>query len=84
MALTQRLMMPDIVPNEIAQQIAEHILLSSIEDVEWLTIGEMTSDYFEYGEGKSFEHIYKVDESAVWDQVDYWLRKSKVTITFED
>jgi len=76
--------MTNVVPNDIAKAIAEHILLASIQDVEWLTVGEMTSDYFEYGEGKPFEHIYKVDESAVWDQVDYWLTRSNVNITFEE
>jgi hypothetical protein len=84
MVQMQRLVMTEIVPKEIAQQIAEHILLSSMEDVEWLTVGEMTSDYFEYGQGKHLERIYNQHQVDVWDQVDYWLTRSKVTITFEE
>lgn len=73
--------MRHLIPDSEIKRIAEAILWSHVEDIEWLSIAEMTSDKLEAAEWP----IDSVDEEeAVWHRVDAMLKKAKITITFED
>jgi hypothetical protein len=70
-----------MIPDSEIRRIAEAIILSHTEDIEWLSIAEMTSDKLEAAEWP----IDSVDEEeAIWHRVDSWISKAKITITFED
>jgi vacuolar-type H+-ATPase subunit H len=59
-----------------AREIAEHIILDAISDIEWLTIGEMTEDEAD-----------ALDEEAYADlrrEVDGLITKAVITITFPE
>jgi hypothetical protein len=68
------------IPDLEIQRFAESIILSATEDIEYLSVAEMTSDMLEAGEWP----IASTEEAeAVWDRVDAMLNKAKITITFE-
>ena len=67
------------IPDSEIQRIAEDIILSHAEDIEYLSIIEMTSDKLEAAEWpiESSE-----EEEAIWERVDNMISKAVVTIIF--
>ena len=74
--------MPEI-PREVLEAIATRILTTQLEDVEYLTVTEMTDDYF-YDRLPDLIHIYESDDEALWRKVDDLVRKAKITIKFPE
>jgi len=69
------------IPDSEIKHIAENIILAATEDIEYLTVTEMTSDMLDAAEWP----IDSTDEEeAVWHRVAKMIDKARVTITFKD
>lgn len=70
-----------VVPDSEIKRIASAIIEAHTEDIEWLSLAEMTSNMLEAAEWP----IDTVDEEEeIWNRVDKMLKKAVITITFED
>lgn len=67
--------------NIIARQVAEHIILSHTEDIEWLSICEMSSDLLAE---KGYLLASDKDCEEFFHNVDAWISKAKVTVEFPE
>lgn len=74
-------MSKQLVPDSEIRRIAEDIILSHTEDIEYLSITEMSSDMLEAAEWP-IESNEELEE--IYHRVDAWISKAKITITFED
>ncbi len=69
------------IPDSEIKRIAEDIILSHADDIEYLSITEMTSDMLaEVG----WLSDSTDEEEAIWHRVDDMIGKAKITVTFED
>lgn len=69
-----------MIPNSLIKEIAERIILSHTEDIEYLSINEMTFDMLA-------NHEVALELSAqdtVVNAVDALVRKAKVTVEFPE
>lgn len=76
--------MKRIITDEVIKAVAESIIYSKLDDHDYLGVTEMIDDYFRYGGGEDYKHIYVKDDEKIWRQVDEMLSKARITITFED
>jgi hypothetical protein len=71
-----------MISDAVIEEIALNILYSSIEDQEFLTTVEMTSDFFEYGAGEQMLAEYRDHDEETWHRVHDLMATAQVTITF--
>ncbi len=74
-----------LLTDTLAKDLAEYILLGQVEDVEYLTVWEITSDHFTFGEDqekKAWEDLTDEEQEAFIKKVDSYISKATVTITF--
>jgi hypothetical protein len=71
----------DKVPDSEIRRIAENIIISHTEDIEYLTVAEMTSGQLEAAEWP-IESDEELDE--IYHRVDAMIEKARVTVKFED
>ena len=70
----------DISDDQI-KEIAEYIIVGETEDIEYLTVAELT----DYKMGIDFNSEDDIDErEKVWRRVDAMIGKATVTVTFEE
>ena len=65
------------ISKEELKSIASDIILSHTEDIEFLTVWEMTEDRL------PFEELDMEDMEKTVNRVDELIRKARVTVTFE-
>ncbi len=73
--------MTERIPDSEIKRIAEDIILSHADDIEYLSITEMTSDMVQDA-GWVIESLD--EEETIWHRVDDMIGKAKITVTFED
>lgn len=71
-----------MISDDELKMIACNIIFSCGEDVEPLTIREMTEDYFEYGDGQAVQPYYKADRERYWNRVQHFVNIAEVQIHF--
>jgi hypothetical protein len=69
------------IPDSEIKRIAEDIILSHAEDIEYLSITEMTSDKLEAAE---WPIETSEEEEAIWHRVDKMISKAVVTVSFPE
>lgn len=70
-----------MIPDSEIKRIAEAIMWDAAQDIEYLTVAEVTSALLEAAEWP----IETIDEEeAIWLRVDAMVKKAKVTITFDE
>lgn len=70
-----------MIPDSEIKSIAEDIILSHTENIEYLSIAEMTSDKLEAAE---WPIETSEEEEDVWHRVDQMISKAIVTVTFRE
>lgn len=75
-----------MITDKVLQGLAENILISQTEDVEYLTICEMTEDYFTYQDTDemqgAWEALTREEQDVILKRIDYLVGSAIVTITF--
>lgn len=72
------------IGERVIKEIATQIILVSGDDVDALSIREMTQDYFEYGMGFDLKHLYLADKEEIWHRVTEMLDRAYIHVEFED
>lgn len=62
------------------RRIARRIIESQLDDIEYLTITEMTSDMLAAEE----YNLTPEEEEKAWHEVDAWISKADVNIVFRE
>jgi hypothetical protein len=71
--------MTEIDPS-VLRRIATRIIESQFEDIEYLTVAEMTSDMLDAEE----LNLTQEEEEAAWHAVDAWISKADINIVFRE
>jgi hypothetical protein len=69
------------VSDEMIKEIAQYIIVSHTEDIEYLTVAEMTDDRLDLNPAD--DEIYD-EREKLWRRVDKMMGKATVTVEFED
>lgn len=71
------------ITNKTLREIAEYILYSQVEDVEHLTVWEVTADQFTFGndeEKQTWDSLTEEEQSEIINKVDSYISRAKITI----
>lgn len=70
--------MANQIPEQVLQEVAELIILDHANDIEYLSIREMSYDELD------MQDMSDDDRSEVWLKLDKLIRSAKVTVEFGD
>lgn len=73
-------MSKQLLPESEIRRMAATIIESHTEDIEYLSIVEMTSDMVD----AAYWNLEQDELEEVWDLVNKMMKKAVITITFED
>lgn len=75
------------VTNTLLKDLAEQIILSHTEDIEYLSICEMTADHFDFNDDDlkaAWQKLSHEQQQELIGKVDKYISQAVVTITFPE
>jgi hypothetical protein len=79
-------MMTDIT-NALLKDLAEQIILSHTEDIEYLSVWEMTADHFDFNDDDlkaAWQKLSHEQQEELIQKVDKYVSQAEVTVRFPE